>query len=359
LYYFYKVTLKNEWMVHEKFMERCILLAGMGAGTVAPNPMAGCVIVHQGKIVGEGFHREWGGPHAEVLAIDAVRNPEVLSQSILYVSLEPCAHFGKTPPCSDLIIKVKIPQVVIGCMDPFPAVAGKGIEKLMNAGIVVKTGVLENECIELNRRFFTFHQKKRPYIFLKWAQTADGFMDKVRPVTGKGSPAKITNSLASMLVHKHRACESAIMVGTNTAILDNPFLTVRNWSGKNPLRIVIDQYLKLPESLHLFDNTVRTMVFTSISHADSENIRYETINFKGNILLQMMDRFYNNDIQSLIVEGGAGTLGYFIGQNLWDEAYIYTAPVFFSKGIRAPVILGHTIAVEMLDDNYLTVLKNG
>jgi diaminohydroxyphosphoribosylaminopyrimidine deaminase/5-amino-6-(5-phosphoribosylamino)uracil reductase len=218
-------------------------------------------------------------------------------------------------------------------MDPFPEVAGKGIEKLLNAGIFVKTGILEDKCHELNRRFFTFHQKKRPYIILKWAQTADGFMDKKRPVSETGSPAKITNSLATMLVHKLRSCESAILVGTNTALMDNPFLTVRNWSGKNPLRIVIDQYLKLPESLHLYDHTVRTMVFTSMPRTDSENIRYEIINFRENVLLQMMERFYHHNIQSLIVEGGAETLGYFIGQNLWDEAHIYTAPVLFSRGI--------------------------
>jgi diaminohydroxyphosphoribosylaminopyrimidine deaminase/5-amino-6-(5-phosphoribosylamino)uracil reductase len=306
--------------------------------------------VHQGKIIGEGFHRESGGPHAEVMAITSVNNPELLRESILYVSLEPCSHFGKTPPCVDLIVKTGIPEVVIGCIDPFPEVAGKGIKKLLNAGIIVKTGVLEDECSVLNRRFFTFHMKNRPYIILKWAQSADGFMDKERPVSDTGSPAKITNSLATMLAHKHRACESAILVGTNTASMDNPFLTVRNWSGKNPLRIVIDRYLKLPETLHLFDNTVNTMVFTSLSHSDSENIRYEKINFRGNVLLQISERLYHHAILSVIVEGGAETFGHFIRQNLWDEAHIYTAPVFFS---------GRTIAVEMLEDNILTVLKNG
>jgi diaminohydroxyphosphoribosylaminopyrimidine deaminase / 5-amino-6-(5-phosphoribosylamino)uracil reductase len=340
-------------------MERCCTLARLGAGTVTPNPMVGCVIVNNRKIIGEGFHREAGGPHAEVLAIASVKNPELLRESILYVSLEPCSHFGKTPPCVDLIIKSGIPGVVIGCIDPFPEVAGKGIEKLLNAGINVKTGVLEDECSALNRRFFTFHQKKRPFIILKWAQSADGYMDKERPDSCTGTPTKITNSLATMLVHKHRACEDAILIGTNTAIMDNPFLTVRHWSGKNPLRVVIDQHLKLPGTLHLFDNTVNTMVLTSLSHSDNGNIRYERINFRENVLHQISEILYHHAVLSVIVEGGAETLGFFIGQNLWDEAHIYIAPVFFSGGTRAPEIKGQTISVEMLEDNILTVLKNG
>lgn len=345
-------------MDHEKFMERCCTLAELGTGMVAPNPLVGCVLVHQGKIIGEGFHHEFGGPHAEVLAIASVKNPELLRDSILYVSLEPCSHHGKTPPCCDLIIEKAIPQVIVGSIDPFPQVSGMGIYKLMQAGIEVQTGILENKCQELNRRFFTFQQKKRPYIILKWAQSSDGFIDKSRTSLETEPPVKITNSLSDTLVHKFRASESAILTGTHSAMLDNPSLTVRHWSGENPLRVVIDHRLKLPESLHLFDNRVKTMVFTAMDHSDKKNIRYEIINFGDHVLAQILERLYHQEIQSLLVEGGAITLGHFIRQNLWDEALIFTSPQIISGGIRAPEISGRITAVEILDDNLLTVLRN-
>jgi len=244
------------------FMQRCLDLALLGIGDVAPNPMVGCVIVHEGIVIGEGYHEKYGGPHAEVNAILSVKNPELLAHSTLYVSLEPCAHFGKTPPCSDLIIKNQIPKVVIGTVDPFAEVSGKGIERMRKSGIEVEVGVLEKKCRNLNRRFFTFHEKKRPYIILKWAQTLDGFIDTDRTETQH--PTWITNALSKRLVHKQRSEESAILIGTNTAEYDNPALTVREWTGSQPIRMVIDRLGRLDSSLQIFDGIVPTWVFTGI-----------------------------------------------------------------------------------------------
>jgi diaminohydroxyphosphoribosylaminopyrimidine deaminase / 5-amino-6-(5-phosphoribosylamino)uracil reductase len=235
--------------IEEKFMTRALELAQLGIGNVAPNPMVGCVIVHQGKIIGEGYHHEYGKAHAEVNAINSVKNHQLLPESTLYVTLEPCSHFGKTPPCADLIIREKIPNVVIGTIDPFSRVAGTGIEKLQNAGCKVEVGILKEKCQEVNRRFFTFHKKKRPYIILKWAQTEDGFIDIDRSIEHFGQPTWITNDLSRIAVHKMRSEESAILVGTNTAQKDNPSLTVRDWYGSHPLRLVIDRNLRLPSGL--------------------------------------------------------------------------------------------------------------
>ena len=229
-----------------KYMDRCLSLACLGAGDVAPNPMVGCVIVYEDKIIGEGFHQQFGAPHAEVNAIRAVKDKNLLKDSTLYVSLEPCAHFGKTPPCSDLIIEHQIPHVVVGCVDPFAEVAGKGIEKMKKAGIKVDVGLLEAECLWLNRRFFTFHQKKRPYLILKWAQTMDGFLDIDRSKPSFGQPTWISNELSRRQVHRQRTEEAAILVGTNTAFKDNPSLTVREWDGQQPVRLVIDRKNRLP-----------------------------------------------------------------------------------------------------------------
>jgi len=338
------------------FMQRCLSLATLGMGNVAPNPMVGCVIVHDGIIIGEGFHEKFGQPHAEVNAIRSVRNPELLLYSTLYVSLEPCAHFGKTPPCSDLIIESRIPRVVIGTVDPFAQVAGKGIERMKNAGIEVDLGLLEAECRDLNRRFFTFHEKKRPYIILKWAQTLDGFIDTDH--TQIQHPTWITNALAKRLVHKQRSEESAILIGTNTAECDNPSLTVREWSGNQPIRLVVDRTGRLNARLNIFDQKAPTWVFTSIRKKEDEARKYITLDFDREILPQLLSELYRRDILSVIVEGGAELLTSFLKMNLWDEAFVYTGNQFFGKGVAAPHISGETIAIEELDECKLHVLRN-
>ncbi len=339
----------------EIFMQRCLELALLGMGDVAPNPMVGCVVVHEGIIIGEGFHQKYGGPHAEVNAIRSVQNPELLAQSTLYVSLEPCAHFGKTPPCSDLIVENRIPNVVIGTIDPFAQVAGKGIERMQNSGIHVEVGVLEKECRELNRRFFTFHEKKRPYILLKWAQTLDGFIDTDRTETQH--PTWITNALSKRLVHKQRSEESAILIGTNTAEYDNPALTVREWTGNQPVRLVIDRIGRLNPDLHLFDDKASTWVFTSLTKQETGNLKYITLDFNQDILPQILSELYERNILSVVVEGGSILLNSFLQDNLWDEAFVYSGNQFFGKGVEAPNISGETIGFEKLDDCKLHVLR--
>lgn len=338
------------------FMQRCLDLALLGMGDVAPNPMVGCVIVHDGIIIGEGYHQKFGQPHAEVIAIRSVKNPELLPQSTLYVSLEPCSHFGKTPPCSDLIIESRIPHVVIGTIDPFAKVAGKGIERMKNAGIMVEVGVLENECCELNRRFFTFHEKKRPYILLKWAQTLDGFIDTDRTETQH--PTWITNAFAKRLVHKQRSEESAILIGTNTAQYDNPALTVREWTGNQPIRMVIDRTGRLDKSLHIFDDKAQTWVFTSLRKQETGDSKFITLDFNQDILPQMLSELYERNILSVVVEGGSILLNSFLQDDLWDEAFVYTGNQFFGKGVAAPHISGETIGFEKLDNCKLHVIRN-
>jgi diaminohydroxyphosphoribosylaminopyrimidine deaminase/5-amino-6-(5-phosphoribosylamino)uracil reductase len=338
------------------FMQRCLELALLGMGDVAPNPMVGCVIVCNGIIIGEGYHQKYGGPHAEVNAINSVQNPELLTQSTLFVSLEPCAHFGKTPPCSDLIIESHIPRVVIGTVDPFATIARKGIERMQKAGIKVELGLLETECRQVNRRFFTFHENKRPYILLKWAQTLDGFIDTDRSETLH--PTWITNALAKRLVHKQRSEESAILIGTNTAEFDNPALTIREWVGNQPIRMVIDRTNRLDSSLHLFDHKTLTWVFTGIETPDSGNIKYITLDFDRNILPQLLSELYRHNILSVVVEGGSELLNSFIEMNLWDEAFVYTGNQFFGRGVAAPNISGETLSIEILDDCRLHVMRN-
>ena len=339
----------------QKFMQRCLDLALLGMGDVAPNPMVGCVIVYEGIIIGEGYHQKIGGPHAEVNGIRSVQNRELLAQSTLYVSLEPCTHFGKTPPCSDLIIENRIPHVVIGTIDPFVKVAGKGIERMQAAGIKVEVGILEKECRELNRRFFTFHEKMRPYILLKWAQTLDGFIDTDRTETQH--PTWITNALAKRLVHKQRSEESSILIGTNTAEFDNPALTVREWTGNQPIRMVIDNTGRLNAELHIFDNKAETWVFTGIEKADSGNLKYIRLDFDQDILPQLLSELYKRGILSVVVEGGSILLNSFLQDGFWDEAFVYTGNQFFGKGVQAPHIYGDTIGFEMLDDCKLHVLR--
>lgn len=339
-------------------MHRCLELGRLGAGDVAPNPMVGSVIVHNGKIIGEGFHRKYGGPHAEVNAINAVSDPEMLKKSTLYVSLEPCAHYGLTPPCSDLIIEKEIPEVVIGTVDPFSEVAGKGIEKLEKAGVKVTLGVLEKECRELNKRFFTFHERKRPYVILKWAQTIDGFIDVKRSPESFGEPTWITGDLALQLVHKIRSEESAILVGTNTAEKDNPSLTVRHWPGKNPYRLVLDKKLRLPGSLNLLNGLQKTLVFNARRNGEEGLTSFVKIDPEKEILPQIMAELYRRNILSVIVEGGRQLLESFFYNGLWDEAHVFIGETFFYDGIRAPQIKGKLVASETLGNDQLKIFKN-
>ncbi len=333
-------------------MKRCIQLAKSAQGYVAPNPMVGSVIVHNNKIIGEGYHKQYGQAHAEVNAINSVKNKELLRKSSLYVNLEPCAHHGKTPPCADLIVKMQIPKVIIACVDSFAKVAGKGIEKLKKAGCDVTVGVLEKESIDLNKRFFTFHNKKRPYIILKWAETSDGFMDIERSPDDHAKNYWITNELAKKLVHKWRSQEDAFMIGTNTAINDNPQLTTRDWTGKNPVRIVIDRNLKLPQNLNLFDNGAKTIVFNSKKDLISDNMEFIKINF-DNSLQEILNKLYLLNIQSIVVEGGRLLLDSFIQNNLWDEARVFVGNKKFIRGLKAPVFKHNPHKIEMIGDSKL------
>lgn len=318
----------------EKYMQRCLDLARQAFGNTYPNPMVGCVIVHNGEIIGEGFHHKAGEPHAEVNAIRSVKYPELLSESTLYVSLEPCAHFGKTPPCADLIVSKNVKRVVVGCVDSFSKVSGKGIGKLQNAGISVTVNVLEKESRFLNRRFFTFHEQKRPYIILKWAQTADGFIDKLPAEKSSAKGVRITDDACLKMVHQWRAEEQAILVGTTTAVCDNPSLTTRLVAGKNPLRLAWDIHNKIDNASNLKDCSTPTIIFTAEEQESSPNVEYHKIN--GNILEETLAYLYEKGIQSLIVEGGAKTLQTFIDAEMWDEARIFTTKEKFGNGISSP-----------------------
>jgi diaminohydroxyphosphoribosylaminopyrimidine deaminase/5-amino-6-(5-phosphoribosylamino)uracil reductase len=322
---------------NERFMFRCLQLARYGNNNVAPNPMVGALVVHNGQIIGEGFHHRFGDAHAEPNAIRAVENPELLKESTLYVSLEPCSHYGKTPPCADLIVRSGIPKVVIGTVDPNPKVAGRGIEIMRKAGITIKVGVIEEQCRVLNKRFFTFHQYKRPYVFLKWAQTHDGFLDILR-TKPEEPPLQISNRITKLLTHKIRSENQSILVSTNTVLLDNPSLTVRNWGGKNPIRLAIDRKNRIPAHYHLLDGNVRTIIFSESPNYNISNVEYismegESINL--NILLQ---KIYERNIHSILVEGGSKLLNSFIESGLWDEANVEVSPEQISIGIPAPTI---------------------
>ena len=321
-----------------KYMQRCIQLAKCGEMGAPPNPMVGAVIVHNDRIIGEGYHRKCGGPHAEVNAIRSVKNEALLKDSTIYVSLEPCSHYGKTPPCADLIIEKGIPRVVVGCKDPFAKVNGQGIRKLRDAGIEVVVGVMEKECLELNRKFITFHSKHRPWVTLKWAQSEDGFMYADRQ---PGEPAvKFSSAFTQTLVHRMRAMNQAIMVGTRTVLLDNPSLTTRLWDGPNPLRVSVDRKGILPESIHLKDGKVPTVIYC---HGD---------------LPAILEDLYRQGIQSLMVEGGACLIQHFVDEGLWDEARVEVAPLVLGKGVSAPRLKNAGVAGEAVLDgrkirNYL------
>ena len=348
-----------DWLFEtdEKFMLRAIELARSGMGTVSPNPMVGCVIVHDGVIIGEGFHTGFGKAHAEVNAVNRVKNKNLLRESTLYVTLEPCSHHGKTPPCADMILLHGIPNVVVGTLDPFAAVAGKGIKRLLEGGCRVIQGYEEDKCVELNRRFFTFHQKRRPFIILKWAQTADGFIDIDRSHENYGQPTWITNDLSRIAVHKMRSDEAAIIVGTNTAKKDNPSLTVRDWSGKPPLRLVIDKDMKLHDGLSLFDGRVPTVVYTSKEVKERPNLEFRKIVFDGDEISQILSDLHMRGILSLIVEGGQKLLNAFISNGIWDEARVFVGKNIFHGGVKAPVFDGNLLKSEELDDSWMFLFR--
>ncbi len=323
-------------------MERCLQLAKNGLGSTYPNPLVGAVVVCDNKIIGEGWHRKAGGPHAEVHAINSVSDKNILQKATIYVSLEPCSHYGKTPPCSDLIISSEIKKVVIGSVDPFKHVAGKGIKKLLDAGCEVRVGVLEKKCAELNKRFFTFHTQKRPFIILKWAQSADGFIAPDQRMRGSRSPVWITNTASRQLVHKWRAEEMAILVGTSTVEADNPSLTTREWWGSSPTRIVLDRKLRLDPDSAVFNDDAPTFVITekAAPSTNTGNVNFLSLNFQINLAEQLANALYESGLQSVIIEGGKETLQTFIDNGLWDEARVFTGSVYFKNGVPAPRLAG-------------------
>jgi diaminohydroxyphosphoribosylaminopyrimidine deaminase/5-amino-6-(5-phosphoribosylamino)uracil reductase len=345
-------------MINEIYMQRCIDLAQNGRGRVAPNPMVGAVLVHDGKIIGEGIHLEYGQAHAEVNAIkDAEKKYKIIPEnSILYVNLEPCSHHGKTPPCADLIIRKGIRNVIIGTKDPNPLVQGKGIEKLKFAGCEVHYEILKNECRELNKTFYKFYEKHRPYIILKWAQSSDGFISSEH-TNNSDQMHWISNEYSRKLSHKWRSETQAIIVGTNTALHDNPSLNVRDWEGKNPIRIAFDKDLKLPKHLHLFDQSTPTLIFTQKKTSSNKNLEYINIDFNNGVIKEVLNGLYKRGIQSMIVEGGTTLLNSFINENLWDEARIFIADKILIKGIKAPAISGSLIKEDQIENDLLLVYK--
>ncbi len=337
-------------------MKRCIQLAKNGLGSTYPNPLVGSVIVHDNIIIGEGWHYQAGQPHAEVNAIHSVTDISVLAAATIYVSLEPCSHFGKTPPCADLIIAKGIKKVVIGTTDPNPKVAGKGIKKLLEAGCDVIVGVLENACNDLNKRFFTFQQKQRPYIILKWAQTSNGF---IAPKTKDAQkPVWITNAFSRQLAHKLRAQEQAILVGTNTVRADNPGLTTRNWYGDNPLRVLLDRNNHLDKDLAIYNKEAATLVLTEKTTEAFKTTTFETLPFDKKLATAITDILFEKNIQSLIVEGGAQTLQTFIDANFWDEALVFEGALTFEQGIKAPQFSGTLVNTYNISEDILFHFKN-
>ncbi|WP_417429552.1 bifunctional diaminohydroxyphosphoribosylaminopyrimidine deaminase/5-amino-6-(5-phosphoribosylamino)uracil reductase RibD [Halpernia sp.] len=339
-------------MSDEFYMQRCIELAKKALGKTYPNPLVGAVIVYNKKIIGEGFHHKAGENHAEINAINSVKNKSLLPDSTIYVSLEPCSHFGKTPPCALKLKEVGFKKVVIGAMDSHEKVNGEGKKILEDSGIEVVSGVLEKECKELNKRFFTFHTKKRPFIILKWAQSGDGFLDK------DFRPTAIGNSLSKQRVHQSRADEHAILIGTNTALNDNPSLTTREVKGRNPIRILLDFNLKVPSDFNIFNSEAETIVFNSIKEETNGNIKYIKIQ-KENFLNYLMAKLYELQIQSVIVEGGSFTLQQFINENLWDECVIIkNENLSLNNGTLAPKFSEIPFKTEKLRDNLVLFYRN-
>jgi len=342
---------------HEKYMERCLQLAKLGIGNVTPNPMVGAVIVCDDKIIGEGYHQKYGEPHAEVNAINSVKDKSLLEKSTIYVNLEPCSHFGKTPPCANLIVENKIPHVVIGCVDSNNEVAGKGIEKLKSAGIEVTINVLEKESRELNKRFFTFHEKKRPYIILKWAQSADGFIDIKRTSNQKGI-VWMSQPETKKLVHQWRHEEAGILVGWKTIAIDNPELTCREIVGKNPVRIVIDQDLRLDyTAFKVGDYSTPTIILTKKTATSGAGLQF--INPADFSIQEILKTLYLQKIQSVIIEGGKSTIEHFIFAGIWDEARIIEGITKIKAGEVAPTISGKTISENKFGKDLIQILQNG
>jgi len=337
----------------EIFMKKCLELAKKGMGYVSPNPMVGCVIVFNDEIIGEGYHQEYGTDHAEVNAIENVKDKSLLKKSTLYVNLEPCVHFGKTPPCTNLIIESKIPKVVIGCADSYSEVSGKGIKKMQNRGIEIIVGVLGKESRELNKRFFTFHEKKRPYIILKWAESKDGFMAPLN----QNKPFWMTSSESKKLVHKWRAEEEAILIGRITAKKDNPSLTVREVAGSNPIRIIIDKNLTLSGDLNLFNSDAKTIIFNSLKSEENGTNQFIKIDFNY-LIEKILKELHKQNIQSVKIEGGSITLQSFIDANIWDEARIFTANKLFSQGLKTPIIEGKIILERKIGTDTLEIITN-
>jgi diaminohydroxyphosphoribosylaminopyrimidine deaminase/5-amino-6-(5-phosphoribosylamino)uracil reductase len=353
---------------HEKYILRCLHIAKNGIGTTRPNPSVGAVVVLNDEIIGEGFTSPYGGNHAEVNAINAVKDASQLKEATIYVTLEPCSHFGKTPPCADLIAKHQIKNVVIGCVDSNSLVSGKGIERLKNAGCNVSVGVLEAECKKHHKRFFTVQDKKRPYIILKWAETSNGF---IAPLTkNEAKPVWISNVYSQQLVHKWRTEEHAILVGTNTVVADNPMLNVRSWKGNNPIRIVLDRTLRIPKEANVFDETVMTIVITEkkekrekrkeilCQFERSRELVFEEIDFSKNLAEQVCEVLHKHQIQSVIIEGGLQTLQTFIDVNLWDEARIFIGESEFKNGVEAPLISGRLVEELKIKKDRLKIMMN-
>lgn len=342
-----------------KFMQRCLELASKAEGMTYPNPLVGSVIVHEGVIIGEGYHMKAGGPHAEVMAVESVRNKELLSSSTIYVNLEPCSHFGKTPPCADLIISHRIPEAVVGTRDTSDKVSGKGLEKLSENGCKVVLGVAEDECRKINKRFFTFHEKRRPYIILKWAQSADGFIDVKREKGKKAEPGWITGNSERILVHKWRASEQAILVGAETVRIDNPRLNVREWKGNNPVRLILSGSGILSEDLAM-NRLIGSQVIFSFYP--------EKINLPGSVVvklnnhessaIQILDYLFRWGIQSLFIEGGAKVLNHFISSGLWDEARIFYGDQVYKEGVKAPEIDGKIFLKTRFSKSKLEIVLN-
>ena len=342
--------------VEEKYMARCIALAKGGRGYTSPNPMVGAVIVHEGRVIGEGFHRRCGEAHAEVNAIASVKDESLLRNSTIYVSLEPCSHYGKTPPCAELIVRKGIPRVVVGCMDPFPAVSGRGVRRLREAGVEVVTGVMEREAKALNKSFMTLQTKGRPYVILKWAESADGFIDRRRTDVSERAVVLSTPDTARW-VHKLRSEVAAIMVGKRTALLDNPSLNVRHWYGRNPLRVVLDRCLEIPSTYHLLDGSSPTLVFTEKEVANSvHNVEYVRIDFANSVVKQVLDELAARKIDSLLVEGGARLIQSFVAEDTWDEARVETSSLHIGEGVKAPSLEGHI--VQSVNGSSILYYKN-
>ncbi|MCF2516172.1 bifunctional diaminohydroxyphosphoribosylaminopyrimidine deaminase/5-amino-6-(5-phosphoribosylamino)uracil reductase RibD [Dyadobacter sp. CY351] len=345
-----------------QWMRRALQLAGNGRGSVSPNPMVGCVIVHEGEIIGEGWHRQYGGPHAEVWAVKDAElkgNAHLLPASTSYVTLEPCSHTGKTPPCADLIISKQLKKVVICNNDPNPLVSGRGISRMLDAGIEVEIGVLASEGLALNKRFFTAMEQERPYVILKWAETADGFLG---PETG--GPLRISGTLSNMRVHQWRTEEDAILVGYKTALMDNPRLNVRNWEGRDPVRVVLDRHLQLPQTLNLFSKIQPTIVVNYLQestlpdsperYSSSLNISYLKVNPGADEIGQMLTSLLARKIQSVFVEGGAAVINAFLQTGLWDEIRRCQGPAVIGNGVKAPVATGILTSSEKVENDLWT-----